>query len=286
MHSRSQRERSEDLTTFRWWIYTLSDPREPGVVRYVGFTTNVKLRRRSHLNDAKKGHTRTRCGLWKQKLAKEGVLPVMAIVQEGEGKDQWATAEQDWIEHYRDIFGSLLTNMTNGGEGHFGYIASEETRKKLAENARHRDHSNRAKPNLTDEDRQKMRERMMKLHSNPDIEAYRRERHRAATVGIPRSEEAKAKSSATTKGVPMSEERRQRLIGQKRSEEARRNMSAAHKGKPLSKEHVAAAAAAHVGLKRTEESKEKTRQAILAWHAKRREEKATAAQEEKCEGEA
>jgi hypothetical protein len=99
-----------------WFIYTLADPRAPNVIRYVGWTLNVKRRIHQHLTSTKTGRDQTYCGQWKRSLLKAGVTPLLTVIETGNG-DGWITAETFWIRHYRKRFGASLTNHTEGGEG-------------------------------------------------------------------------------------------------------------------------------------------------------------------------
>lgn len=107
------------MPTATWHIYSLEDPRRPGVVRYVGWTKNVLKRLRSHLALAKNGRDQTRCGNWKRSLLREGVTPTIQVLESGSGPD-WGAVESRWIAHFRQVVGCDLTNHTEGGEGFRG----------------------------------------------------------------------------------------------------------------------------------------------------------------------
>ena len=115
----------------RWVIYTLSDPKAPDVVRYVGAThTKPATRLAQHVNHARRRQEQYHSARWVRSLDREGLRPVIEIVEEGSGKG-WEEAERRWIALHRDK-GSPLTNHAKGGRGPVGCIRSPETRAKLA----------------------------------------------------------------------------------------------------------------------------------------------------------
>lgn len=122
-------------------FYTLSDPRTPDIIRYVGKTKQKKLSTRynQHICDAKKA---------KQKLIKSNhnynwiisllniglkplILEIDSIICEDNSKE-WIIFEQYWISQFK-TWGFNLTNLTDGGDGNQNQIFSEETLKKKSE---------------------------------------------------------------------------------------------------------------------------------------------------------
>lgn len=88
-----------------------------------------------------------------------------------------------------------------------------------------------------------------------------------AKTGVPRSPETRAKIAETKRGTKMSVESRakmsaahrgipSKLKGTTRSEEVRAKISASSKGRTQSTEHITKRVAAHVGAKRSEETKQ------------------------------
>ena len=70
-----------------WVVYTLSDPRVPDAVRYVGVTHESPARRLGrHLSDARgmKGTHHSAC--WIRSLLREGVVPVLRVIDGGVGE--------------------------------------------------------------------------------------------------------------------------------------------------------------------------------------------------------
>jgi group I intron endonuclease len=135
------------------------------------------------------------------------------------------------IEKYgrKDLGLGLLVNMTDGGEGTFGVIVSEESKKKISE-------ANKGNTNMlgkihSEETRQKISE-ATKGNTN--------------MLGKTHSEETRQKMSESKKGRIPSEETRQKMseakkgntnmLGKTHSEETRQKLSAAGKGRIHSEE--------------------------------------------------
>lgn len=92
-------------------IYGLSDPRT-GAVRYVGKTNNPSLRLGTHISS----RSNARKFDWIQSLLREGVRPVM-VVLEVAAQDEGVAAEARWVTKLRSE-GADLTNRTeDGGSG-------------------------------------------------------------------------------------------------------------------------------------------------------------------------
>lgn len=67
------------------------------------------------------------------KALRDGVKVLVEILHEDLSESDAFTKEVELIAFYgRQNFGGCLTNATDGGEGSSGYIATEETRKKLS----------------------------------------------------------------------------------------------------------------------------------------------------------
>lgn len=170
----------------QWFVYTLQDPRELGVVRYVGWTVDVSRRLRLHCIDDSRDQTN--CGRWKRKLLKDGVLPVIFVVETGNG-DGCKEAEKKWISFYRNQVGDRLTNVNSGGSGHIGHVVSAEVREKLRRSRL----GKRASP-----------ETIRKLRGQKRCEAAR-EKMRKAHLGVPLSKEHAAAVAAAHRGLRRTE---------------------------------------------------------------------------------
>jgi hypothetical protein len=104
-------------------IYTLVDPRTD-LVRYVGQTSNPKVRYRNHLKGNKYRSTHTTN--WIQGLLDLGLKPKMIEIDICEIKDIDLT-EQNYIKLYKS-FGCKLTNHSIGGHSSLGCKHSLESR--------------------------------------------------------------------------------------------------------------------------------------------------------------
>lgn len=112
------------------YIYKLIDPRTDEI-RYVGKTeTTLKKRYSVHLRDAKNG-TEWYVSRWIRQLLSYDMLPVMEVIEEC-FEETWAEREIYWIAYGRQM-GWRLTNLTDGGDGTSGWVASEKTKRNISE---------------------------------------------------------------------------------------------------------------------------------------------------------
>lgn len=134
------------MDTLRWKIYVLKD--EFGRPRYVGKTMG-RLRRRllRHLEEVTRGTIRNHKTNWIRKMLMNGLEPVIELVDEGTGPG-WQESEIRHIELCRKMYGSLITNITAGGDGARGTKHTEETKRKISQIHRGR--------KMSDETRAKM----------------------------------------------------------------------------------------------------------------------------------
>lgn len=125
----------------------------------------------------------------------------------------------------------ILRNYTDGGQGHSGFIKSEETRRK---------HS-------------------LALKGKPKSEEYKAKRR-----GIKRSQTTIEKMRLSQKGKKMSLEQIQKMRGRKVTDETKQKLREARKKqRPASPESIQRAAEKRKGFKHSEESKQKMREAAL-----------------------
>lgn len=94
-------------------VYTLSDPREPDNIRYVGKTVCKLLRTRlnQHVCTSKSRSNHTQC--WISSLLRIGLRPEIRLLEEVSVTD-WERTEIYWISQFR-CWGFDLTNSTEGG---------------------------------------------------------------------------------------------------------------------------------------------------------------------------
>jgi hypothetical protein len=106
-------------------IYALCDP-VTEEIRYVGQTIRTKAKRLyRHMYEAKQRQTHVH--RWIMSLASEPLFRVLAVVP----RSQLNKAERRWIAKLRQT-GARLTNLTDGGEGLKGYVATAETCRKIS----------------------------------------------------------------------------------------------------------------------------------------------------------
>lgn len=94
------------------YIYALLDP-DTNEVRYVGKTTNMKMRNTQHFSTCLKGTDKK--SKWIASLREQGKRPKMIPLEEC-AIDTWVEAEKRWIAHYR-LSSKSLTNVSSGGNG-------------------------------------------------------------------------------------------------------------------------------------------------------------------------
>lgn len=111
-------------------IYALIDSRT-NEIRYIGKSKNIEVRLKAHINESIKGRKSHKCD-WIRQLLNLELRPILQILEECD-EDNWKEREQYWIKYYKER-GCKLTNLTEGGDGVNGYIATEETRNKHREN--------------------------------------------------------------------------------------------------------------------------------------------------------
>lgn len=250
MQARDARSRSQDLTR-PWHIYALADPRFPSEVRYIGWTTDPKRRLKTHIRDAKSGKDKTLCGNWKRGVLADGITPEMQLLESGQGLGH-DSAETRWVAYYKDA-GAQLTNMTRGGGGTSGRVVPQVVRDRIGAAHRGRKHTITAKHNMS-------LAHIGKRHKpEQTAKIVTALRGRKITDG---ERQQRCGRKASAEAVQKSADARR---GQRRSDTSREKMSAAHRGVPLTPAHVAAVAAAHVGLVPSESTKAKI-QASLKEH--------------------
>lgn len=113
-------------------IYVFSD--ENCFPKYVGKTTNLRRRHRTHLRDRFKYDTYFY--RWLNKQIREGKEYFLDVLEEV-NVETWAEREKYWIKHIKEL-NYELTNMTDGGDGNVGGIPNlEANRKRSIANMNH-----------------------------------------------------------------------------------------------------------------------------------------------------
>lgn len=176
----------------KYYIYA-HYAKDSGTPFYIGVGTKLRA------YDCKK-----RSVIWKRYMKKHGL--VIKILQENLNKETAMSTEKQLIKEYGRINNGtgVLVNLTDGGEGTYGIIRSEETRKKLSEAQKKNTHSEETKDKL-----------------------------RKINTGKTHSEETKLKISKAMTGKTHTKETREKmrklLTGRVMTEEHRRNHKEAMK---------------------------------------------------------
>lgn len=198
----------------------------------------------------------------------------------------WSAREKFWIAHVR-IINPDCANISDGGFGMVGYIATEETRRKQSTALRGK--------KLTPEQIEKIRQRAIGRTHGP--EARRKvseaskgrvkspetcEKLRLANLGKKHSAESRAKMSATQTGrkrQPMSEETKRKIgdrhRGRKHTAEFCQRISERQRGKKHTLEHCAKIAESHKGKVFSEERRRNISEALKNRGARMRESRRT-----------
>ncbi len=184
-------------------IYGLSSSEAPGLIRYVGRTSQpLKRRVANHISESLGDEKQTHKARWIRSVLAEGHRVLGSVIAWGSTDEELNQLECHYIAHFRDL-GFSLTNSTDGGDGVVGLHHTEESRRQMS--------------------------------------AVKMGHPRNHPPGWKHSEESKQKMSAALKGQKRSDETRERLriakTGTKHSDEPRRKMSDAHTGKTLTDEH-------------------------------------------------
>ncbi len=114
-------------SNMKTYIYVLKNPINLEI-RYVGKTTCLKRRFRSHI--CAKAKKNSYLSSWIGALRIKGLLPLMEVIDTVYGND-WKQKESDYIALHRNQ-GCKLVNLTDGGEGCDGYKHSDETKIKMS----------------------------------------------------------------------------------------------------------------------------------------------------------
>lgn len=108
-------------------IYTLNDP-ITNEIKYVGQTCqSLKNRLKKHLNSKDKSY-RTN---WIKSLLLKNIEPTINLIIDNLNKDECNDLEKFYIKAFKEN-GIKLVNMTEGGEGSFGFKHSEKTKRELS----------------------------------------------------------------------------------------------------------------------------------------------------------
>lgn len=110
-------------------VYGLIDPITKEL-RYIGYSSNYLERYKEHLlpsNLKKKTHK----AYWLTSLVKRSLTPQIIILEEAASEADALEKEIELIAYYRYI-GCSLTNGTLGGDGRYGFVTSEDVKRKIS----------------------------------------------------------------------------------------------------------------------------------------------------------
>lgn len=125
------------------YFYTLSNPNDPNIIKYIGKTTQ-KLARRldQHISTAKRakeGKTTSNYNTnWINSLLSKNIKPLINELDYFECDDnskEWIIFEKYWISQFKS-WGFKLTNLTDGGDGNQNQVFSKESQIKKSEKLR------------------------------------------------------------------------------------------------------------------------------------------------------
>ncbi len=173
-------------TTSAHFVYALIDPAEPNHVRYVGKTSNLKVRPLWHTKYFNADWVKpTHKSKWLGSLRDAGREADWYVLAVASDENELNELEKRFIKELKQQ-GHRLTNGTEGGEGALGRKPSVETRFKIGS-------ANRGKK--------------LSLETRLKMSAARIGRKRQ-----PHSQEAKAKIAASKRGKPLSAAHRAKLV--------------------------------------------------------------------------
>lgn len=221
-------------------IYILEDPRHPGVVRYVGQTSQrIRARVGYHLSEARRKYgskkSNYRCN-WIGSLLKEGIEPKCLIIEKA-NESNYKEREKFWIKFYKDS-GAALTNNTGGGEGGCGRKLSEEAKQNLRKVHLGMKHTQESKNKMSSSQKGHTRNRG-RIHTpearkNMFVPPPYAVGHKVSTE-TRKKIGAKSKGNRHCAGRVYSQEQKDRIrnsnLGQKRSEETRQKNRIASTGR-------------------------------------------------------
>lgn len=114
-------------------IYALRDP-ETQEIRYVGKSTKGLARPRAHGRKYSLSIQSHKNG-WIKSLLAKGLDYEIVTLEENILIENLNDREKYWVAYYKEG-GANLTNLTDGGEGTWGYVTSDDSKQKMAEKRR------------------------------------------------------------------------------------------------------------------------------------------------------
>lgn len=202
-------------------IYGLHDP-ESGELRYIGQTIkSIPNRLSAHLSPSSL-RRHSYLYRWLGGLVERGLKPTWSQIDVAGDQADLDRLEIEHIAKAR-LDGVRLVNLSDGGGGRAGYVPSKEEREKIASKQR-----GVPRQPKTSEQKAHMSQVMKGRNTNTPEHI---ERLRQMKIGVPRSEETKARISEAKKGTPS------HMKGKHHTEETKAKVSASRKGKLMGSTH-------------------------------------------------
>lgn len=196
-------------------IYELRDPRDLECSpRYIGITSKALDKRLSnHLTYSKLNSSKNHKNDWIKFLFKQNIKPTIHLIEEVIGWDYACECEKYWIKEFKGQ-GCNLTNATNGGEGLFGFIYTEQQKLEKSLRTKGKNHPNYGKKLPTE-----VCLKISNSHKGKKITEIHKDNIRKSKIGVKLSEQAKHKLSIgrigdknPNYGKPMTKEHKEMLI--------------------------------------------------------------------------
>lgn len=211
-------------------IYLLEDPSGVSSKKYVGMTVSPEGRLKGHMWAARIGEL-TYKARWVRSLLARGVTPSLSILEIVPAGGDFAGAERYWIAKLREE-GTILVNLTDGGEGTRGSVLSPEHKARIGAAQRGRKHSMESIEKVRDF--HKGRKRSPETCAKMSVAMTGKKRG-------PHSLEHRMKLSASKLGkkrpLEVMEKLREANIGRSLSPEHKEKLSLVGKGRKLTPEH-------------------------------------------------
>lgn len=113
-------------------IYALVDSAKPDYYKYIGLTSQkIEARLKGHLKRSMKSKNSWHVYNWINSILDENRKPLIILIEDNISQDLIFEREKYWIDFCKKS-GFKITNLTNGGEGCFGYKHLQETKIKIS----------------------------------------------------------------------------------------------------------------------------------------------------------
>jgi group I intron endonuclease len=237
---------------------------------YIGKTTyELESRMKGHINNSKNHPFHYAL----KKYGRDGFD--VSVIDQADNEAALSAKEMEWIKKC-NCRGPKGYNMTDGGEGSRGYIASPEARAKISKSRKGRKFGPRS-----DEFKKLMSEKLKGRIIHPPTEQSRQKQREAMYRRGPMPQETRLKISLAQKGRVISDYVKECIskanTGRVKSAETRKKLSDSHRGVPLSAEHGRRIGDANRGRKHSKATILKLSEARKRWWISQSEKKTATA---------